>query len=102
MGSDQDVDSAKDKNFQPADLYHHVESWWGEPFDDKLIERIVTAPKEHQRAFSESLEDLRGGLVESLSEIPPGVLRPTWRHTLFPSTAPGLKTQCLCFCMPTR
>ena len=76
MGSDEDVGSAGEKSFHPADLYRHVESWWGEPFDDKLAERMVAAPKEHQFAFSASLDDLKSGFVESLPEIPSGVLRP--------------------------
>ena len=80
--------SDKKAVIRPVDLYGHVESWWGESFDDKLIERILAAPKDHLRAFSESLEDLRGGFVESLPEIPPGVLRPT----LAPYTVPFYST----------
>ena len=89
MGSDQDVGSAGDKEFQPADLYRHIESWWGEPFDDKLIERMVAAPQDHLHAFSESLEDLRGGFVESLPEVPPGIIRPT----VAPYTVPFYSTR---------
>jgi hypothetical protein len=62
----------------PAKIYEHIESWRGEDFDDKLIDRIANAPIEHQSAFQETLLAM-SGLTEApdfLPELPRGVLRP--------------------------
>jgi hypothetical protein len=61
---------------EPADLYRHIENWWGAPFDDELIDRMVNAPWEHLESFAESVDDLRGRVKNTPSEIPPGFLRP--------------------------
>jgi hypothetical protein len=60
----------------PADLYRHIENWWGAPFDDELIDRMVNAPWEHMEAFKESVDDLRDRVKNTVNEIPPGFLRP--------------------------
>jgi hypothetical protein len=62
---------------QPGAIYRHIESWWGEKFDDKLVERIVEAPWEHQMRFLGTLDFLIAKTPESeLDEIPSGVLHP--------------------------
>jgi hypothetical protein len=60
----------------PADLYRHIESWWGADFDNELIDRMVKAPWEHLEAFKESVDDLKGRLKYTANEIPHGFLRP--------------------------
>jgi hypothetical protein len=67
------------ERFQPADLYKHIESWWGADFNDELIERMVSAPTKHQRAFVDSVEALIADFDNNLTVIPPGVLRPALR-----------------------
>jgi hypothetical protein len=61
---------------QPADFYRLIESWWGAPFDDELIDRMVKAPWEHLEAFAESAEDLVCRFENTAEEIPTGILRP--------------------------
>jgi hypothetical protein len=76
----EDMDTSPDDEewaqIEPADLYGHIENWWGAPFDDELIDRMVNAPWEHLEAFAESVDDLRGRVKNTANEIPPGFLRP--------------------------
>jgi hypothetical protein len=54
-------DSAETKDlFQAAALYEHIESWWGEKFDDKLIDRMAGAPDDQKWTFMQTLEPLLG------------------------------------------
>jgi hypothetical protein len=65
---------------KPAAIYDHIESWWGDKFDDELIERMVYAPMKHKLAFTKSVRPLWKELWKSsgarLRAIPRGVLRP--------------------------
>jgi hypothetical protein len=55
-----------------TELFDRIENWWGEPFDEALIQRMVNAPKKHQRLFGDEISGFRS----SLSAIPSGKLRP--------------------------
>ena|SRR5829696_6686006 len=61
---------------KPTAFFDHIEVWWGEPFDGKLIERMAKAPKKHRRAFKENLTPFWANLYLGFPAIPPGVLRP--------------------------
>jgi hypothetical protein len=76
MGISLDEDEDEAYWIQPAELYRHIEDWWGTDFDDELIDRMVEAPFEHLEAFAESVVDLRERLAGTADEILPGVLRP--------------------------
>jgi hypothetical protein len=76
MGTSPDEDEDEEYWIEPAELYHHIESWWGADFDDELIDRIVKAPWEHLEAFAESVYDLKDRIAGTANEIPLGFLRP--------------------------
>ncbi len=59
---------------EAVNLYRHIESWWGDTFDDQLIKRIVYAPSEHHREFQHSLSGIPR--PDPPDEIPQGVIRP--------------------------
>jgi hypothetical protein len=46
-GSDMEISPVEFDGSNAADLYAHIESWWGVDLDDQLIERIANAPEEH-------------------------------------------------------
>lgn len=64
---------------QWSDLYDHIESWWGEKFEDALIPRIVSAPVEQQRVFAREMDHFimeLGMSIDRLPEVRSGILRP--------------------------
>lgn len=75
MKSDYDEE---DRLINPAKIYDHIEAWWGEDFDDKLVDRILNAPYGHQIAFHATLFPLTEfvDIPDLLPQIPRRVLRP--------------------------
>src|SRR4051794_34467197 len=57
-------------------FYDAIENWWGEPFDDSLINRMVEAPDYHWRAFVEYLKSPGAFTTAKCSELTSRILRP--------------------------
>jgi hypothetical protein len=100
MGAGNEGELDLDEQVQPknaAELYDHIESWWGVKFDQNLIERMLDAPFMHKMAFFETLSYLwDADIVQSaLTEVGPNILRPALplrgRQASIPNILTGLR-----------
>jgi hypothetical protein len=57
-----------------TNLFAAIEEWWGEPLSEELIQRIISAPRDHYDAFQKNYTYWHAEPV--LAELPLGRLRP--------------------------